>query len=113
VDVFAGMLIVSIAYLMVRIWKWDTFFEKTNDWWITKMHAIFPKWPGIADGQKIVQSQRSNKVRITFNVSFICASVLVFGLLLYFSLISFGTGDPFQGLWRFGIDNLWPGHQIA
>ncbi|MDR2369336.1 MAG: phosphatase PAP2 family protein [Mycoplasmataceae bacterium] len=96
VDIFSACLVAGIAYLIIRIWKWEGFFQKFNESWMIKMH-----W--MSTNRK---SQKHHKQILVIILLTICFMALLGGML-YFSAVSTLTGDPFQCLWQFGLNDLW------
>jgi hypothetical protein len=105
VDIFSAMLLVALAYLVVRVWKWDNFFAKTSDWWFIKLNLVLPTKKVINKNKVILPKHSRGEIACT--VLFITCSIVIISGMLYFGAVSCITGDPFQSLWKFGIDSLW------
>jgi uncharacterized membrane protein YwzB len=108
VDIFSAVLLVALAYWVVQKAKWERFFARVNEWWNAKICSFIPSWTTLKTNTKHKISYNSNHTRITLMIIFILCSTLLCGGMLYFGAISCVTGDPFQGLWKFGLDGLWP-----
>jgi hypothetical protein len=57
-------------------------------------------------GKRIILQKRT-ATEVIFILLFALCSISLFGGMLYFAAISCVTGDPFQGLWKFGLNGLW------
>jgi ABC-type lipoprotein release transport system permease subunit len=63
---------------------------------------------GVVSNNKLIRkiNLKYSASQITFIICFITISSIIAGVMIYFGIVSSLIGDPFQGLWRFGIDGL-------